>query len=265
MVTMSRVATTPSATQLPIWPEDLRGLPNARARSALFTVANVRKGARTSLKRHQIASVKGITVTYTGEELRQDDEDVFLQLLHIARMSPLGTEVQFTAWNMLGQLQWTRNTAAYTRLADCVERLKATALSVTVELGPTKETFSGSLVRKFRMREPSKESSGQAKHWLVTLEREIVVLFGNIHYSRLDWDLRLQLPPLAKWLHAFYSTHAEPYAYSVARLHILTGSETKQLKQFRYKLREALQLLVSKGFLLHAEVDSDDLVQVART
>lgn len=251
-------------TQLPIWPEDLRGLPNALARSALFTVANARKGARKSLKRHEIATVKGIMVTYTGEELRQDDEDVFLQLLHIARMSPLGTEVEFTAWAMLGQLRWSRNTASYHRLAECIERLKATALAVTVELGATKETFSGSLVRKFRLRE-TKEDTTHSKAWKVTLEREIVVLFGNIHYSRLDWDLRLTLPPLAKWLHAFYSTHAEPYAYSVARLHKLTGSETKQLKQFRYKLKEALELLVHKGFLLHAEIDSDDLVQVGRT
>lgn len=254
--------TSVAEPQLPLWPEDLRGLPNAFARSALFTVANTRKGARKNLKRHPVAAVRGIAITYTGEELRQDDEDVFLQLLHIAREHPLGTEVQFTAHAMLVRLRWTINTASYTRLAECIERLKATALTVTVELGEMRETFSGSLVRKFRMRE-RRDRTGTS-HWHVTLEREIAVLFGNVHYSRLDWELRLQLPPLAKWLHGFYSTHAEPWPYSVTSLHEYTGSETKQLKQFRYKLKDALGLLVEKGFLTEASITDADLVMVER-
>ena len=85
---------TPSPTvtqlQLPLWPNDLRGIPNAFARSALFNVANARKGERSNVKRLEIAALRGISITYTGEELRQDDEDVFLQLLHIARDTELG-------------------------------------------------------------------------------------------------------------------------------------------------------------------------------
>lgn len=47
----SATVTDSSQLQLPIWPQDLRGLPNAFAMSALFTVANMGKGERKNMKR----------------------------------------------------------------------------------------------------------------------------------------------------------------------------------------------------------------------
>ncbi|MDP3230736.1 MAG: hypothetical protein Q8N13_22570 [Acidovorax sp.] len=47
----SATVTDGSQLQLPIWPQDLRGLPKAFARSALFTAANMRKGKRKNMKR----------------------------------------------------------------------------------------------------------------------------------------------------------------------------------------------------------------------
>lgn len=257
---------TPEGNQLPIWPQDLRGLPNAFARSALFNVANSRKGARKNLKRHKIAALKGITITYTGEELRQDDEDVFLQLLHIARMHPLGTHVYFTPHSMLRELGWTVNSASYKRLADCIDRLKASSVSVTVETSAgMRENYTGSLIRSFRWREPINDV--QLREWEVLLEKEIIALFNPHSYSRLDWSMRLKLPPMAKWLHSFYHTHQRPYPYSVEALHELTGSEIPltEIRKFRYKLRKNLEILVNEGFFRSATIDPrSDLVQVER-
>ncbi len=50
----------------------------------------------------------------------------------------------------------------------------------------------------------------------------------------------------------------------MASLHQYSGSETKLLKQFRYKLREALGLLVERGFLVAATINEADLVVVER-
>lgn len=251
--------------QLPIWPQDVRGMSNALARSALFNVANARKGERENMKRVAVASLQGTTITYTGEELRQDDEDVFLQILHIGRMHPLGTHVQFTAHAMLCELGWTRNSASYKRLVDCLDRLKASSVAVTVQLPSGARTnYTGSLIRSFRW----KEAEGQAplRQWEILLEREIIALFGPDAYSRIDWELRLSLPPLAKWLHSFYVTHTSPFPYKVETLHRLTGSEIKQLRQFKYKLKQALALLVERGFLVRATIDArTDLVTVERT
>lgn len=249
--------------QLPIWPENLRGMPNAFARSALFNVANARKGERANLKRRSIAALTGVTITYTGEELRQDDEDVFLQILHVARMHTLGTFVQFTAHSMLSELGWTKNSSSYRRLVDCLDRLKASAVAVTVELPGGRQNYTGSLIRSFKWREEGRDAP--MRKWEILLEKEIISLFGPATYSRLDWTLRLKLSPLAKWLHSFYITHAHPFAYSVAKLHELCGSEITELRKFRYKLKRALEGLVDRGFFVAARIDPrSDTVIVER-
>lgn len=251
--------------QLPMWPRDVRGLPNAFARSALFGVANIRKGARGHLKRHPVAALKGITIQYTGEELRQDDEDVFLQILHLARTQALGESVRFSAYSMLTELGWTRNTGSYKRLADSLDRMKASAVAVTVECASgARENYTGSLIRAFRWRESSTDAP--LRMWEILLEPEIVALFNPQSYTRLDWSLRMKLPPLAKWLHTFYHSHETPFPCKVETLHRLTASDAAKLFQFRYKLRKALDLLVERGFLLSANIDlQSDLVTVERS
>jgi hypothetical protein len=249
--------------QLPIWPEQSRAIPNALARSALFNVANVRKGARGHFKRATIAALKGITIDYSGEELRQDDEDAYLQILHCARVQDLGTEVRFTAHSMLTELGWTKNSASYKRLVDCLDRLKATSIAVTVDLPTGRENYTGSLIRSFRWRE--ERGDAPMREWCILLEPEIVALFQPSSYSRVDWKLRLTLPPLAKWLHSFFHTHKNCFPLKVETLHRLTGSDVKELRKFRYKLKLALQLLVDKGFFRSAQIDPrTDLVVVER-
>lgn len=240
-------------------------MPNAFARSALFNVANMRKGDRQNMKRHPVAALKGISITYTGEELRQDDEDVFLQILHIARMHELGTHVRFTAYSMITELGWTRNKGSYKRLVDCLDRMKASAVAVTVQSAVgIRENYTGSLIRSFRWREASTDAP--LREWEILLEKEIIALFNPHSYSRLDWKLRLKLPPLAKWLHSFYHSHSDPYPYKVETLHALTASGIADLYKFRYKLKQALALLVERGFLVSAEIDArTDNVMVERS
>lgn len=265
MATKRSATVMASEHQLPIWPNELRGLPNSFARSALFTVANVRAGERVNLKRHAIAALGGIHITYTGEQLRQDDEDVFLQILHIARLHPLGTEVQFTANAMISELGWSRNAASYKRLVDTLDRMKASSISVTVQdASGDRENYTGSLIRSFRWRES--HTGAALREWEILLEKEIVALFNPTSYTRLDWKMRLKLPSLAKWLHSFYHSHQSAYPLKVETLRTLTGSEIKQLYAFRFKLKEALAILVEQGFFSAARIDDrTDLVMVERS
>ena len=253
MATKRSSTVTVGPSQLPIWPQELRGLPNVFARSALFSVANMRKGERKNLKRYPVAALKGIGITYTGEQLRQDDEDVFLQILHISRMQELGTEVRFTANSMIVELGWTRNAASYRRLIDCLDRMAASAVAVTVESSAGRENYTGSLIRSFRWKEQATDSP--MREWTILLEKEIISLFNPESYSRLDWNVRLKLPPMAKWLHTFYHSHQMPFPMKVETLHRLMASEIKELRMFRSKLKAALTLLVENGFLNSAIVD----------
>ena len=252
-------------TQLPLWTERERGLPNALARSALFTAAN-RTIARSNYKQHKIAALRGIEIWYTGEELRQDDEDVFLQIVHLARQQPLGEIVEFSGYSLLKELGWPTSMASYKRLRDCINRLSATTLAVTVDrpLGGGAETgFGGSLIRKFAWE--SDAARGSSQRWKVWLEREIVYLFDNNTFTKIDWEQRLKLPPLAKWLHQFYFTHAEPFGMKVETIKTLCGSRIAVLSKFRYKLKEALDLLIEVGFIVSYQIDSrTDLLSVTR-
>lgn len=250
-------------SQLPLWHEKVRGLPNPIARSSLFTVGNQNE-PRIFYKTHKtIQTLAGHTITYKGEELRQDDEDVFLQLVHLARTHPLGEKVEFTAYSMLKELGWKRSSEGYTRLKRTLDRLQGTGLRVTSELAGS-SGYQGALVRKFAWKEDDGETP--LTHWVVWLEPEIVKLFGPNGYTQVWWAQRLRLKSsLAKFLHGYYASHEQPFPMKVETLRGLTGSRTQRLGDFRKGLRRALEQLVTEGFLDRWNIDESDLVHVIRS
>lgn len=230
--------------QLPLWRENLRGLPNAMARSALFTCAN-RQAPRAEFKREKVATVAGYEIYYTGSELRQDDEDVFLQIIHFARTHALGDVVELTGNSMLRALGWNSSAKSYDRLRDIIERLKEGTIKISHENG--KAGYAGSLIRKFAW-QSDEPGVGRTK-WKIYLEKEIVALFADDAYTLLDWEDRNRLGSLAKWLHSFYYSHTNPLPYKVATIHGLCGSKSSRMANFRADLRAALDELKVIGFL----------------
>jgi hypothetical protein len=245
--------------QLPLWENQVRGLPNPLARSALFSVARQNE-PRQHLKERPITSVKGVEIFYTGEELRQDDEDVFLNLVHLARSQPLGHEVSFTAYSMLKSMGWPTSSPSYERLRLCILRLTANAVEIRFDAGSGKRGYGGTLVQEFTFKDETD------RQWKVRLNPKLITLFAADAYTQLDWRQRLKLrSPLAKWLHGFYFTHREPFGYKVETLKGLCGSSAQQLYHFRNGLKKALELLVEQGFLRSWKIDSvTDVVTVVR-
>lgn len=247
---------------LPAWPNIQRGVPNALARSALFCVG--KRGERRYYNKEVVAAAKGTELVYTGSELRQDDLDVFLQVLHLAKEQKLGENIKFTARSMIVALQWQTHSDSYERLSDAMNRMKATAIRLTVENQTGgRISYTGSLMGEFTWRETG--SNEPLREWTVSLEKNIVKLFAPDAYSLLNWQSRLDLAPLAKFLHSYYSTHKEPFPVKVETLHKLTNSGVKELYKFRYSLKKALAALVDSGFFLDARIDpKSDLVYVER-
>jgi len=248
-----------SVIQLPLWKEDKRGVPNALVRSALFTVGN-RRQKRREFKEEIVASLSNIKITYTGEELRQSEEDVFLQVLHLARISPLGDSVEFTAHAMLQAIGWKTDGASYKRLKSAIIRLKATSLTIT-QLGSNraKRAFGDSLIRNFEYEE---YNGIQSKYWKISLEPNIIALFSRDAYTLVDWEQRKQLGTLGKWLHSFYMSHRNPFAYKTETIKILCGSSTKELFKFRQTLKKSLDELKSVEFIDYWMIDKSDKVFV---
>lgn len=91
--------------QLPLWPEEVRCAPNEFLRSALFNARN-RNQMRRYLRQETLAIIGKGRITYTGEELRQDDATVWLQLIQMASDTTLGAyAIQFLQCSRLDTLR----------------------------------------------------------------------------------------------------------------------------------------------------------------
>ena len=250
-------------SKLPDWSQDYRGFPNALARSALFAVA--REGDRKQFRDELIASSKEINLVYTGEELRQDDEDVFLQILHIAKEQRLGENISFSANSMLQALGRTSNAASYARLEASLSRMTCMLLKLNAQLPDGSYVrYGGQLISQFAVREKLDDNK-TTQHWVVSLHKTIVELFDPQAYSLIHWPTRKMLSPTTKWLHSYYSTHKEPFPVKVETLRRAMASATKATRTFRANLKESLETLVENGFFLSARIDpKSDLVYVER-
>ncbi len=215
------------------------------------------------LKRACIATVKGYDLYYTGEELRQDDEDVWLHAAHLARYFPFEDGAKITGHRLLAALDWGRSKKDYERLRESLLRLSESTVIVANSDG--RKGFTGGLLRKIKWSQDDEES-GIGTEWTIYLEPEIINLFASDGYTLIDWGQRLGLAPLAKWLHSFYFTHRQPFEYKVETLYSLCGSKCKELRAFRYLLKKALASLKDCGFLLDWEINPvTDKVSVTRS
>jgi len=233
----------PSPSFLPDWPETMRAIPNEIIRSALFNARN-RKKPRMYLKDVDIVVIGDGQITYRGEELRQDDELVWIHLLHLAKKRQLGECIEFTPYSFVKEIGWPISGQSYVRLRTCLSRMQATAINlVSNRLGIG---ISVSLIHEFKWAE---ENSRILKKWQVWISPKMQSLFSDRCYTMLDWEKHKNLPRgVASRLHGYWASHREPYPIKVESLKKLCGLEIKD-KHFKEILVEALRLLESIGFL----------------
>lgn len=235
-----------ATSQLMIWPDDERGIPNALVRSALFNVDQIRAGERDVLVDAEVLAMGNLNITYSGQQLRQDDADVWLQLVHMGRDN-LARPIEFTCNAMLTELGWSRRTGNRLRLAKTIERLQWTRVKIT----KGEEGYGGPLIFSFKWR----EHDAELRTWTVRLNNDLADLFALTQRTRLDWETRLSLSPLEKWLHGFYMSHRDPFPISIELLLKLTKSNCSTLKDWRDLVREAMDKLVLVGAIESYSLD----------
>ncbi|MDD2882947.1 MAG: plasmid replication initiator TrfA [Rhodoferax sp.] len=236
--------------QLPLWPEPVRGVPNSVLRSALFGI--VQRGRRAFQQRVKKASVDGVLIIHTGPTLDQGDLDVWEQTLHLARISGLGTRIQFSANGFLKAID--RSTGG--KDADWLKGAFARLASSVVEIQDNKKSYFGPML----IGGARNDESGR---YVIEMNPPIVKLFGADGWSKIEFAERraLRKQPLAQWLHGFYSTHARPFAFKVETISRLSGSENQSLKSFKQELSEAL-LKLSEITGWTCDIDDADLVRI---
>ena len=253
MKEVSRQREAAQVIQLPLWPEPKRGTPNSFIRSALF--AAIQSKDRVFLKEATLASQKGITVKFTGEQLNQEDLSVWETFAHLARQHPLGHLSEFTAHGLLKSLGMHTGLSQHKQLHSTIIRLTACAVEITHE----GKTYFGPLVK-------SGLKDELTSHYRIELNRELIRLFGENQWTALDWQQRqgLRGKHLAQALHAFYSSHRQPFPIKLDTLRSYVGSKNFQKAGFKVKLRAALDELVKIGFLSNYAIDGD-IVSVDRS
>lgn len=252
-----------SVTQIPLWKENSRGLPMPFVHSALFCVGS--KSERRHIPGEVIASSPGAVLVYSGEELRTDDEDVLMQVLHMVRGfsfnsdngSDEGLNVSFSGHKVLRDLGWVTSQAGYERLKASLKRLQQGSLSV--KMG--RKEFAGQLLRKFFL-----DDEDMKQQWHVFVEPEIVKLFHPT-YLEINWDERVKLKkPIAKWLHGFMSNQdaaEEVFVTEEATVMKLCGSATSSSRKFRQLLKNALDEMLEKHVIFDWKIH-EGLVYIAR-
>lgn len=237
------------------WPERVRGIPNVILRSSLFSISQTRPVSR---KLTLITSVDGFELRFKGEHFNQDDLDVWQALVHRARKQPLGTYVRFTVNEVLRELDRKTGGTQHTQLQEEIARL----IGGVIEMRWVNEgkKLTDSLVKKSFYDE-------KTETYVLILSEELLKIYET-GYTWVDWQERklYKKNALAKWLHGFYGSHADPFAYKVETIRDLCGSNKSQrLTDFRKALRAALDLMTTHKFFVSAEIEPRrDVVEVKK-
>ena len=264
--------------QLALWPEAERGIPNELVRCAVFSAKN-RKERRKVYRANApliVPVIGGGEIVYIGEELRQDDETVWMQLVHLAKESR-SEWVSFTPHSFLKTINWPIKGESYTRLLTSIRRLKTSGLEVYS--GRFDKGVSTALIANY---EYSKKDGTPWKVHVFNKDDQLFFLFDKL-YSRLDWETRLALPEgVSTWLHGFFSSHREPYDHKIETLaqgaglkidmpedHDLTEAQCtakrkERLREARKTIVRALDALKATGFLVDFQVTRKGIVIVRR-
>ena len=238
---------------LPTWREGKQGSPNSFLRSALF--AAIQGKDRANFKNAELFSQQGITITYTGEQLNQEDMTVWLALVDLMKRDPLGKECKFTAHEILKYMGLPTGGTQYEQLEVSVCRMTACLVRIETE----RYIYGESLIEGFVIDKDTNQ-------YRVKLSRHLIKLFGDCDWTAIDWEQRKQLKnkPLCLKLHEYYSSHEQPYPVSLEFLSDLTGSTNKQKAGFKRYVKSALEQLVKIGFLKNWSIENDK-VKVERT
>lgn len=245
-------------TSLTAVDEPYRILPNEIARSALFNARSKRE-ERRHFDRTLMAQVGDAQIYVTGEELRQDDELVFLELVKRAYEADKTLRSSFTVscYDFAKSLGMADSKINYERVFSSILRMAATRIDL--HLPPIKRpngrqidrVMFGTLVLPSKYEQERVSETGEVirAFYHIRLNDELVPLFETPYYTLIHMPQRVALPTgIASKLHSYFSSHKEPLPAPMATLKKLCDS-TASDRAFTNKLRDALNQLVEVGFL----------------
>ena len=259
---LAESASAPQVVQLPLWPDEKRGAPNAVLRSSVFSAA--KPATRTLLDSVLLPVLPPYAIRYSGPQLYQPDLDVWLELVHRCRLTASRHAAVVTIGSVLRGLGRPTNKQSYEYTRESAKALARATVDVMCRDEKGRQRgFTGPLLML-----AYDEPQGV---WGVHLHPRVVAMFAPDEHTWLAASARRELGKgyLAKWLHGYFSTHRDPLPISVERLRDLSGSGNGCLRGFRRRVREGLAEVArverGEGRRFEWRVDPErDVVEVSR-
>ena len=173
---------------------------------------------RRFIKDALLATVNGVEIRFTGEQLNQDDHDLLMQLVFMAHKRPIGAWITVPAYAILKALGRKVSGKQYRELRADISRLAASMVSIRNAKAKI-EYIGHHLITQASQHEVS-------RHWIYRLDPKLRPLYGDMAHTLIDWNQRLALKgkDLARWVQLYMATHAKPYPVKIDTLRQLSAA-----------------------------------------
>lgn len=229
--------------------------------SALFGVAKgserrVVDGVMRLTRKHirqVFRTTNGATIEYRGEELRQSDLTVLLELLHLRAGMASSCEIEFSPYTFCSQIGWSDSRADAERLKESLLRMRQSI--VIVERDGAKGGTVG-FVSQF---------GWDGAKWTVTIDERIGGLFSVKPTYLIIAQRKALSQGLQTWLYGYVRANKCGWAVPLESIHDACGSESKNMQEFARSVREALKKLAAIHVVTPASTVKNGKVLIFKT
>lgn len=241
---------------LPAFTADLAVMISAFLRGGVFGM--LEKGKRGTWDNDEIASQNSYSIKATGEMLDEYDRDTYFGVTNAYAGVIPGMTHSVPVRAMLRAIGRQSGTFNRVALAESLRRIAMLRLEIEIDTPRIQATYQGSILNLIRITDKEDQDGGGI---LYSIPPEFIRFFWR-DYSKVNLRERHAITgrgsQLAKWLHAYYSSHKIPYPVKVATLKEWSRSKLQDLHAFRFQLKQALKLLEEKGYLHSWKITPDD-------
>lgn len=228
--------------------------------SALFGVAKgerrVVDGVVRMTRKHirqMFRTTNGASIEYRGEELRQSDLTVLLELLHRRAGMATSCELEFSPYTFCSQIGWSDSKADAEKLKESLLRMRQSI--VIVERNGTKGSTVG-FVSQF---------SWDGAKWTVTIDERIGGLFSIKPTYLIIAQRKALSQGLQTWLYGYVRANKCGWAVPLETIHEACGSEGKNMQEFARSVREALKKLAAINVVTEESTVKNGKVLIYKT
>ena len=240
-------------------------MPNTTLRGGLFDATNL-NAPRVHFKEKEILCIGGDRIVYSGEQLRQNDHTVWMHLIHLARTSPAGSDITFSGYTFLRAIGSGRSIKDLRRLIVILKRLQGARIEVY------SRSVGGALFMSMLPwiqcigypddEEITADRKTGESIWRVRMPAELVTLFGNQSYTKIDIMQRIKLDrPVALWLHGYLASHKAPLPVLLSTIGNAGGLKSTGSK-LKGVVENAMNELQSVGFVESWDIKDNKLFVV---